>query len=372
MARVAAIIPYKIYPYNSGGQKSIALFYHFFAKKRDVSLICTSNNSKPSDANYKLTPLLGRSVFRYINPFLYFKIRAFINKNKIKVAIIEQPYFGWLGYLLKKILKVKIVIRSHNIEGLRFKTLGKWWWRVLWHYEKWVHTIADFTFFIQGNDREYAIKKFHLKPDRTAVITSGITWNKSPNVQEREEAKRSLIKLHNLSGDETIILFNGAYDYKPNRDALETIVYTINPDLLTRTDFNYKIIICGRHIPAEILNQTFQNVILAGFVADIDIYYKASDIFINPVNDGGGIKTKLVEALGYNITSVSTINGAIGIDSEICNGKLLLSAEDNYADFAAKIVEACKVQSAIGEAFYNYFYWGNIIDKAIRIIEKHA
>lgn len=272
----------------------------------------------------------------------------------------------------KKILKVKIIIRSHNVEGLRFKTLGKWWWRVLWHYEKWVHNMADFTFFIQGNDKEYAIKKFNLNPGKTTVITSGITWNKPPNAQEREEAKRSLIKLHNLSEDETIILFNGAYDYKPNRDALETILYNINPDLIKKTDFNYKIIICGRHIPVEILNQTFQNVILAGFVADIDLYYKASDIFINPVNDGGGIKTKLVEALGYNITSVSTINGAIGIDTEICNGKLLLSAEDNYADFAAKIVEASKVHSAVGEEFYNYFYWGNIIDKAISIIEKHA
>lgn len=372
MAGIAAIVPYKIYPYNSGGQKSIALFYQFFSKKSDVTLICTSNNTKPEYAEYTIAPLLGNTVFRYINPFLYFKVSAFINKNKINVIIFEQPYFGWLGYLLKKSLKVKIIIRSHNIEGLRFKSLGKWWWKILWHYEKWVYSIANYTFFIQENDKDYAIKNFSLIPGKTAVITSGIDLKQQPDFKEGEQAKRQLTELYKLNEDETIILFNGAYDYKPNREALEAIIYTINPDLLLKAGFRYKIIICGRHIPTEIMDQPFPNVILAGFVADIDMYYKGSDIFINPVNDGGGIKTKLVEALGYNITSVSTINGAFGIDKEICNGKLLLSANANYADFAAKIVEAREVQSSIGEEFYNHFYWGNIIDKVIRIIKTDA
>lgn len=370
MKRIAAIVPYKIYPYNSGGQKSIALFYHFFSQKSNITLVCTSNNTKPAEAAYTIAPLLGTSVTRYINPLLYFRLKSFINKNKIEVIIFEQPYFGWLAYLLKRLLKVKIIIRSHNIEGLRFKSLRKWWWKVLWHYEKWAHSIADFTFFIQQNDKEYAIANFKLDPNKTAVITSGITWNEPPDREEREKAKKHLKQLHNIRADEMIIFFNGAYDYKPNRDALETIIYTINPQLLLKADFTYKIIICGRNIPEEILQQTFPNIILAGFAADIDMYYKGADIFINPVNDGGGIKTKLVEALGFNLTSVSTINGAIGINADICNGKLLLSDNNNYPDFAKKIVEASSVQSVVGKDFYNYFYWGNIIDKAIRIIEN--
>lgn len=368
MKGIAAIVPYKIYPYNSGGQKSISLFYQFLSEKRDVTLICTSSNTRPSEAKYTIAPLLGNSVLRYINPFLFFKIRAFLIKNKINVIIFEQPYFGWLGYLLKKILKVKVIIRSHNIEGLRFKSLNKWWWKILWHYERWVHSMADFNFFITDNDEKYTIQNFHLAPGKTAVITSGITWNKQPSQKEREDAKRSLKEFYGLHEGETIILFNGAYDYKPNRDALKAIIYTINPELLLKATYKYKIIICGRKIPDEILKQNFQNVILAGFVEDIDLCYKGSDIFINPVNDGGGIKTKLVEALGFNLNSVSTINGAIGIDYKICNGKLLLA--ENYKDFSAKIVEACAVQSSIGEEFYNHFYWGNIISKAINIIEQ--
>ena len=370
MRRIAAVIPYKIYPYNSGGQKSIALFYHFFSKKTEITLICTSNNTKPADAAYTIAPLLGSSVTRYINPFLYFTIKPIINKNKIDVIVFEQPYFGWLAFLLKKLLKVKIIIRSHNIEGLRFKSLHKWWWKILWHYEKWAHSIADFTFFIQQNDKKYAVANFKLDPNKTAVITSGITWNEPPTSAEKENAKRHLKKLYNLSHDEAIIFFNGAFDYKPNKDALEIIVSTINPELLSKSNFRYKIIVCGRNIPEEILKQTFPNIILAGFAEDIDTYYKGSDIFINPVNDGGGIKTKLVEALGFNLTSVSTVNGAIGIDTNICNGKLLLCGNSNYNDFSSKIIKACAVQADIGKEFYQHFYWGNIIDKAIKITDN--
>lgn len=368
MRGIAAIIPYRIYPYNSGGQKSMALFYQFFSKVNDITLICTSNNSKPRDASYEVKPLLGDSILRYINPLIYFRVKSFIKKNDIDVLIFEQPYFGWLAYLLKNSAKVKIIIRSHNIEGLRFKSLNKWWWKLLWLYEKWVYKMADYTFFIQNNDREYAIRKYGLEANKSAVITSGITWNKRPMQMERETAKKNIQKIYQLTGEEIIILFNGAFDYKPNADALEAIIKIINPALAKSAAFKYRIIICGRDIPQQFIERNFENITLAGFVEDIDGYYKASDIFINPVDDGGGIKTKLVEALGLNITSVSSLNGAIGIDKEMCNGKLLLASDVN--DFAAKIIEAHTVETSIGEEYYNHFYWGNIVNKALNIIQQ--
>ena len=42
-----------------------------------------------------------------------------------------------------------------------------------------------------------------------------------------------------------------------------------------------------------------KNLVYAGFVNDVDVYYKGADLFINPVNSGGGLKTKLVEAIGF-------------------------------------------------------------------------
>ena len=43
--------------------------------------------------------------------------------------------------------------------------MGKWWWGILWHYEKMTHKKADHNFFIQDNDRNYAIENFKLNPE---------------------------------------------------------------------------------------------------------------------------------------------------------------------------------------------------------------
>ena len=56
----------------------------------------------------------------------------------------------------------------------------------------------------------------------------------------------------------------------------------------------------------ELKDYADKNIIYAGFVDDITLFYKAADMLINPVIDGGGIKTKLVEALGYNMNVVTT------------------------------------------------------------------
>ena len=113
-----------------------------------------------------------------------------------------------------------------------------------------------------------------------------------------------------------------------------------------------------------------KNIICTGLVEDISIYYKGADVFINPVNDGGGIKTKLVEALGYNLNAVSTINGAIGIDENICNGKLILCENSDWQRFSEKMKEAISINQSITNDFFNQFYWDNIAKKAAGIVDE--
>ena len=120
----------------------------------------------------------------------------------------------------------------------------------------------------------------------------------------------------------------------------------------------------------ELKNYVDENIIYAGFVDDISVYFKGVDVFINPVNDGGGIKTKLVEALGYNLNAVSTFNGAIGVDEEICNGKLFLCENLDWQGFADKMQIATQTNKSISPLFFQHFYWENITAKAAEIIKS--
>lgn len=367
--RIASIVSYKILPAVLGGQKGIALFCKYISRHAPLTCITTRNNDARLAEGYGVVPVFSTSPLRYINPFYFFTIRSVIRQKQVTHIVLEHPYYGWLGILLKWFTGVRLVIHSHNIEGLRWKTLGKWWWKLLWHYEKKVHRQADYNFFIQDNDRSYAIQHFRLQAARCITVTYGIEWNKPPALQEKEAARKILLQRHGIPAGHSLLLFNGAFNYAPNLKALERILNQVNPVLQNQLSFHYTILICGKDIPASFSSNTYPNVLFAGFVDDITTYFKGADVFLNPVTEGGGIKTKLVEALGYDLNTVSATHGAIGIDPAICNGKLQIT-DDMEKDFAEKVIQLAAYKAPTPPAFFDHFYWGNITQRAVRFIEQ--
>jgi hypothetical protein len=368
MASVVSLVSYPFLPAKVGGQKGIALFSKYFSRYHELVCVTIQNNDPTAAEGYKVLNILSNAPARYVNFLYFFTIRSVIRKYKASHLILEHPYYGWLGILLKWFTGIRLVVHSHNIEGLRWKTLRKWWWCILWQYEKYTHRAADYNFFIHDEDREYAISHFHLDPTRCLTMTYGIEWDKIPPKEQSQAARQSLQEKFNLAQHEHILLFNGAFNYSPNLDALEKIVKQINPLLKNKKDFFYRIIICGRDIPKEYLSMSDDRLIIAGFVEDINLYFTGGEVFINPVSEGGGIKTKLVEALGSNMNAVSTITGAVGINPEICNGKLLLAADNDWNGFADLIVRATHITADTPSAYFDHFYWGNSTRRAAEFI----
>lgn len=352
-----------------GGQKGIASFYEFYAKEVNLTCVTTKSND-PAAGAYEVLNILSDAVSRYINVFYFFTLRKIIRQKKITHLQIEHPYYGWLAILLKAFCGIKLIVHSHNIEGVRFKSIGKPWWRLILFYEKWVHRSADYNFFISKEDREYAIKYFRLNPVKCLIATYGIEWAIPPTKAERYAAKTALQELHRLSPSTYVILFNGTFGYMPNADALRTILNEINPALTVQKEFDYHILICGKSIPEEILSQDFPNVTIVGFVNDISLYFKGADLFLNPVKDGGGIKTKLVEALGYDLFAVSYKNGAIGIPEAATGNKLVIVPDNDVTGFTESIYDVVQRRGNIPADYFQYFYWGNIIKKAVLFIGK--
>jgi polysaccharide biosynthesis protein PslH len=365
MAVVVSIVPYKFLPPKIGGQKGIALFNQYFS--RYVQLVCLTISSNENDyaKGYEAIAVFPASQLRYINLFSVFKLRKLIRAKKATHILIEHPYLGWMAFLLKKMTSTKLIVHSHNIEGLRFKTIGKWWWKLLWRYERFIHRHADYNFFIHEEDRQYAIKNFGLSEKKCIVVTYGIEIDAPPTLQEEQQAKEYVRKAHNILAEEKILLFTGSFNYKPNCDAFESINKIVAP-LLQQKGFACKILICGPWLDRNL--SIHPDVIIAGFVDDISVYFKAADVFLNPTVEGGGIKTKLVEALGYNTNSVSTVNGAIGVDASLCNGKLLIVQDNDWESFTGGIIGAGTINADTPPEYYQHFYWGYSTKKAAEFI----
>jgi polysaccharide biosynthesis protein PslH len=368
---IASLVSYKFLPAQMGGQKCIALFNRYLSKTNNLVCVGVQENETALEKEYPIYNILSNNKLRYINPFYFFTLKRFIQRHNITHLIIEHPYLGWLAVLLKWSCKIKLIVHSHNIESQRFKSLKKCWWGLLWHYERFVHRRADHNFFIQGNDKDYAIEKFKLNPEKCMIVTYGVEQSAASSATEKELAKEYLRKTHGITADEKILLFNGSLGYTPNLDAVEAILHKINPLLLAENNFKYKIIICGSKLPAEyngLSDYKEKNIIYAGFVEDIATYFKGADIFINPVIEGGGIKTKVVEALGYDLSVISTQSGATGIDVAETGKKMVLVADEYWSEFAREII-VMDSSANIPASFFDAFYWGSIISKTKTVFE---
>jgi glycosyltransferase involved in cell wall biosynthesis len=313
---------------------------------------------------------LANSFFRYADFTLRATIRELIQRNKYDWIIWEHPYYGWLAKLIKEDTGIRTLIHTHNIEFQRFRSLGKPWWPLLKPYEEFAFNTADKISFITAEDQEFAKKEWNIATDKCLEIPFGIVANHYP--EDRLQARNEALLKHGIAENKKILLFNGALDYAPNLEALKNILKYINPRLLKKLGHSYTLIICGKGLPKK-MNQLKSyeeaNILYAGFVDDIDLYFKAADILLNPIQKGGGVKTKMIEAIGMGTPVVATRSGAIGVQPAIAGPMISITDDNDWDGFLEAIVTMLAASNEKGplppSAFYEKYNWDSIMDSVI-------
>jgi len=369
---VLGIVSYKVFPAHMGGQKYIADYYAELSKHAKLVLAVSRDNTVDRFSPYKVLPFLFNHWFGPLNIIYVYKLYQIIRKEKINVILIDHTYFGWLGVILQFLTNKKLVIKSANIESLRFKDMGRSGWRLYDQYEGWVHRNAMLNFFITDEEKKLAINRWNLMPATCETLKYGVKLKEPISKAERTHYRNLLIQEHNLSPHTKLFLFNGTLDYLPNSDAL----YVITQELIFRMESSlttYKIFICGNQISSEWEKVLLQNqhVIYKGFVHDIAPYYKGTDCFICPITLGTGIKTKIVEAIAYGLPVIACRKSGEGF-TDINLGKQLRIIDNyNWNAFADAMLELDHYNFIeTPEAFYTAFNWPTIVQDSILSLQK--
>lgn len=122
---------------------------------------------------------------------------------------------------------------------------------------------------------------------------------------------------------------------EPNIDALKGFIKNVWPTVLSECENQVKLNVYG-NICADIKQADHTlNIELHGFVEQIDDVYRDTDIVINPVMYGGGLKIKNVEALCNSLPLVTTSVGAEGMED---NAGVACLICDDYQDMAKNII----------------------------------
>jgi len=356
------LISYQFSLGKSGGQLAHIYFHNYISEYLNTHIAGTySNDFENETVSIKFQ---YHKVFGKISPYIplsyLLSLRHLVKKEHVNVVMCSHPYMGITAYVLSKISKTSLVSYSHNIESTRFQSLGKWWWKILFYYEKWVLQVSKIVFFVAEEDRKWAVQNYNLNENKCIVSPFGINLQEIP---EKSFERRNNFKIkYKILENEKILYFVGTYNYAPNDKAVLDIIDNIYPKLMAQTQ-DFKILIIGKGLNEKIvskINKTNNNIIYVGFVENIRDILDSADIMLNPMLSGGGIKTKAVEALGNNIKVISTENGAGGLDSSVCGDMLLISKDNDWNAYVENIISAMKLKTTIPNTFYDHYFWGNV------------
>jgi glycosyltransferase involved in cell wall biosynthesis len=369
--KILTIVPYDVLPANNGGRLGIALFHNELGKICDDQFVSTMGNGDEQNYHFTIHRFLPNKPSRYL-PFNFAgRIGALGKKLQCNCIICEHPYMSFTAMVTAQKLRVPWFIHSHNIEAERFRTLGKKWWRILSWYEGYAMRKADGIFFVTTEDAEIAIERYGLDKDKCHITPYGTIKNARPG--GHLAAKALLAQQLDLDASKPWLYFIGDLGYEPNRQAVEYILYKVLPHISSQNTAS-EILVAGKNLSPELqaaITATNNRVRYLGFVPDLEDFLNACDIMINPVLTGGGIKTKAVEALGYNKMLVTTQSGAAGIMPEVCGANMIRVPDGDWKAFADAIATAATITPAIPDSFYQNYYWGNIAQKAAAILQQH-
>lgn len=113
------------------------------------------------------------------------------------------------------------------------------------------------------------------------------------------------------------------------------------------------------------------NIFYIGGVSQqlLDKYYRDMDIFIAPITTGGGMKTKIAEAMMFGMPIIGTTEAFMGYDIDISNIGYCSDDMDSYVDFIKKLTnEDLKSFSWYSRKYFEEHY---SLDCTIRRLKRH-
>lgn len=364
------------YPPNTGGRVAMFRKIEYLSKNNDIYLYSIIDSDV--DLNHKdgLIPycvkinLYDRRKEKVRVPLKLFNgpyvcVSRWISKMKEDISncnaqinphyvLVDFPQM--LGNLSNEILNSgKVVLNQHNTEYLTLRNLSSAYKSLLMRYAAKIesirleklekkyynnYNIKLFT-FVSTEDKLFFETKYHrtntyLLPIGTEVF--------------------SYVKQNRLNNSFNITYF-GKMSYPANEEAVTWFVDNVFIKLKKIVPYA-KFYIVGKDPTQNVkeLPQRDDDIIVTGTVDDINQYYNISDLVVIPLFHGGGVKVKLLEALGHGKLVITTNKGIEGTIFK--DGKELL-----IANTAEEFLQLCLA------AYHKYEQYEDIKQNGLNTIE---
>jgi glycosyltransferase involved in cell wall biosynthesis len=278
---------------------------------------------KLSDAVKNLFTGESYNVIRFESEAFRIKLMELLKDNVYDIILFESIYLALYLDTARNYSKAKLVLRAHNVEfeiwqqaaregGFITKKYFRLLAKRLEAFEK--KTWKQFDAIIPiSSDNAYTIKHF-CDPDKTKLITLPAAID----IRDTGTANNaSVTKLYHL----------GSMEWIPNQQAMKWFL----DEVWKRIAFDTKaeFFLAGRNMPEEFFHYAGERVHIVGEVDSAEDFISDKQIMVVPLFAGSGLRIKILEAMAFGKTVITTSVGMQGIEAE--NGKEIMIANNAKA-----------------------------------------
>lgn len=246
----------------------------------------------------------SRAGYFAFSPSLYRAAAEEIQRRRIDFIFADFEKSGLYAYLLHRRFRIPYVYNSHNVEFLRYWDFARTkaarypFVPYLYFAEKIAARHAMLTIAISPKDAQTFSR--WVPPERLAVIPCAFDERLyHPDYEDAPEER-------------PVVLLVGNYRNAGNRAGALHLYRTVMPQVLARVPHAIFRFV-GKDLPEEIRHS---NVERLDFVENLAQEYRRATVVVAPIQIGGGIKIKVIEALAIGRFLVATEKAMEGIPAD--------------------------------------------------------
>lgn len=308
--------------------------------------------------------LIRKEPFKtYIFPEQHYYVNLELIASLVKKESIDIIQFDNLepillqGIRLSKLTGARLVSEMHYVVRNLAEKLGANSSRVkeIKMMEEEVGKSIDHLISLSEEDGMLLEKYMKISSQNISVIPSGVDCDE--------------IRYFGPNFDEKNIIFLGNLYFQPNEDAVRRMRDLIYPELQRH---GFRFTIAGDYPPDLKKDCQAKDFNFIGTLSDLNYLFKDATFALAPIDEGTGMRIKLLNYLAAGIPVLTTSAAIVGFKNKGC-----FFIEDNYSGYGKRIMDLLKNKKDLIRASYDgrseiekCYDWNSIAKMTIGVYEK--